>query len=191
MSILAEQIVKYEKLVGENIAEGSGFGWVAIGQKGRYNSWMNLLQDGRDTKNYPDLSILESKIWKCEDLLKNYIDNIKPTCFLDDLTVKNVLIENGTLQGLVDFDVVCYGDPLFFISLAQVGIVCDIGIDEKYLFYISELCRFWGLSIIQHKALALYSSIHGLHFLKHITKETQERERLLTKIDSWFQLIES
>jgi len=35
-------------------------------------------------------------------------------CFLDDLTTKNVIVQDGVLQGVVDFDHVCYGDPLFW-----------------------------------------------------------------------------
>jgi len=190
MSKLAEQIVKYEKIVGDSIKEGSGYGWVAIDQKGTFTSWVDLLQDRRDVEYSSDLRELVAKIWKCADLLNGYLANIKPTCFLDDLTVKNVLIKHGILQGLVDFDVVCYGDPLFFIALAEVGIVCDIGIDEKYLYYISELCKFWGLSNIQRKALALYSSMHGLHFLKRIITDFETRKRLVAKIESWLKLIE-
>ena len=52
---------------------------------------------------------------------------MEPICFLDDLTIKNVIVAEGKLQGIVDFDWVCYGDPLYMIALTQTAVVSDIG----------------------------------------------------------------
>ena len=43
----------------------------------------------------------------------------------------------GELQGMVDFDVVCYGDPLYMVGLTATAIVIDVGTRE--LFYVEEL----------------------------------------------------
>lgn len=43
--------------------------------------------------------------------------------FLDDLTTKNVLVHEGRLSGVVDVDVVCFGDPLSTPALTKVALV--------------------------------------------------------------------
>ena len=40
------------------------------------------------------------------------LEAVPPLPFLDDLTTKNVLVDGGRLSGVVDVDVVCFGDPL-------------------------------------------------------------------------------
>ena len=42
---------------------------------------------------------------------------------LDDITTKNVIVSAGELQGFVDFDNVCYGDPLYMLGLTMVAIL--------------------------------------------------------------------
>jgi aminoglycoside phosphotransferase (APT) family kinase protein len=49
--------------------------------------------------------------------LETYFSSVQPTYFLDDLTSKNVIVQDGELRGLVDFDVVCYDDPLYWLAL--------------------------------------------------------------------------
>ncbi len=40
------------------------------------------------------------------------LDVVRPVCFPDVTTTKNVLVHRGQLCGMVDVDCVCYGDPL-------------------------------------------------------------------------------
>ena len=93
-----------------------------------------------------------------------YFHSVPPTCFLDDITVKNVIVENGELQGLVDFDCVCYGDPLYWLALTAVGVISDVCARE--LFYVDELTRLWQLTPQEEQVLALYSAAMSLDFLR-------------------------
>ncbi|GAB6926152.1 hypothetical protein JCM10914A_01350 [Paenibacillus sp. JCM 10914] len=63
---------------------------------------------------------------------------VQPICFLDDITIKNVMIHAGELQGIIDLDWVCYGDPFYMLALTQTAIVSDIGIAG--MPYIEALC---------------------------------------------------
>lgn len=78
-----------------------------------------------------------------------------PTCFLDDITGKNVIIDNGELKGLIDLDHVCYGDPLYWLALTLVGLVCDIGAAGD--FYSAELIRLWSPTPLERRVLAYYA----------------------------------
>jgi aminoglycoside phosphotransferase (APT) family kinase protein len=104
---------------------------------------------------------------------------VPATCFLDDLTTKNVIVQDGVLQGVVDFDHVCYGDPLFWIALTSTAIVSDVG--EAYLTYTEELCESWGVDPLSAGALALYTAVHCHRFLANRSEEGPVwLERMLT-----------
>ena len=84
--------------------------------------------------------------------------------FLDDLTIKNVIMQNGALQGLIDFDVVCCGDPLFWLGLTLTVLIVDLGPREQ--FYGSELCRLMALTPEQRGWVALYAAWISLGFVQ-------------------------
>lgn len=116
-----------------------------------------------------------------------YLAQIPPTCFLDDVTVKNVIVENGELQGLVDFDVVCYGDPLYMVSLTQTGIASDT-MGEQEMFYIEELCRGFGVTEAQRRVIDFYSASHALDFVRFSTDADDAwREKMTGYIEKWLK----
>ena len=109
-------------------------------------------------------------------------------CFLDDLTIKNVIVEGGALRGLIDFDAVCYGDPLFWLGLTATVLVCDLGPRER--FYGDELCRLLALTPDQRRlAWPLYAAWISLGFLRDGSSargETDDwRARLNAAREAW------
>ena len=50
------------------------------------------------------------------------LEAVPPLPFLDDLTTKNVLVDGGRLSGVVDVDVVCFGDPLATLALTRASL---------------------------------------------------------------------
>jgi aminoglycoside phosphotransferase len=175
MTVLAQQIVDFERCVN-TLPLGQGFGWVALGQVAPFSSWAEVVQ--RDLK--PGREVLEvelfEKILFTAKSFAPYFAEVKPVCFLDDLTTKNAIVQNGILRGLVDFDVVCYGDPLYWLALTRVAIFADIG--ESGMFYANQLEHFWGVGKTQKAILDLYVVIHAIDFVKRTT-DNNARERLL------------
>ena len=119
-----------------------------------------------------------------------YFRAVPSTCFLDDITVKNVIIQHGELQGLVDFDCVCYGDPLYWLALTATGVVSDVGTRE--LFYVEELKRLWELTVEQEQIFALYSAAMSLDFIRRFSEvETPEwNARMLAAVERWMNTSE-
>ncbi|GCE23500.1 phosphotransferase family protein [Dictyobacter kobayashii] len=194
MTQLATQIVAFQRKVIA-LPAGSGYGYVALGGHGPYQSWYQLIED---TVTRP-LSVvrqgpLGEKVpdpWQKIARFETYLRHVPPTCFLDDLTIKNVLVQDGELQGIVDFDCVCYGDPLFTISLTQTGIVSDVG--EHGLFYIEELCRLWNVTEQQRQIINFYSAIHTIDFLQFDFEDTGESHtgwmnRMLQALQRWLDV---
>jgi aminoglycoside phosphotransferase (APT) family kinase protein len=166
MTTLAQQIVVFQRRV-MSLPEGYGFGWTPVGQIAPFSTWVDIVQ--RDLENGKQILDLigQSKFYRAIEVLaerfKNYFDEVRPVCFLDDITTKNVIVQHGQLSGLVDFDVVCYGDPLFWLALTQTAVVADIGSSGQ--FYVDELIRFWNPSSIEKRLIQFYSLLHGMDFV--------------------------
>ena len=159
MTRLAEQIVGFQKRVMA-LPTGTQFGYAALGETGQFASLWDFLHEGEAATR----GVTEPRL---ERLLRSHeacFRTAKPVCFLDDLTIKNVLVENGVLQGLIDFDFVCYGDPLFWLALTRVVIVLDLG--PRELFYADELCRLMVLTEEERRRVSLYAAWISLGFVQ-------------------------
>jgi aminoglycoside phosphotransferase (APT) family kinase protein len=95
--------------------------------------------------------------------LEPYFATLRPVCFLDDLTTKNVLAESGQLQGLIDFDVVCYGDPLMAVGTTLAHLTVDSG--DIGHFYGEELLRSYGATGDALRAVYFYGALWLVGFV--------------------------
>ncbi|WP_231571494.1 phosphotransferase family protein [Gordoniibacillus kamchatkensis] len=183
---LAEAIVSYQRQMA-NLPLGSGYGWVPIGDKGEFASWTDIVcRDFNSGLPNAQKELAPAEIERIEKRLERlapYLDQVRPVCFLDDVTTKNVMILNGELQGIVDLDCVCYGDPLYMISLTQTAICADIG--QADLFYIDELCRVWGLADEQRQIVDFYSLLFAMTFLGYFGDDVSGYRRMLSHIKRW------
>ncbi len=171
MTRLAEQITGFQRRV-MTLPLGTGYGYVGIGETGPYASWRELV-----CAEQVQASRFET-----------YFRQVPPVCFLDDITVKNVIVQNGELQGLVDFDCVCYGDPLYWLALTAVGVVSDVGAAGQ--FYVEELKRLWRLTSEQEQVLAFYCAFMAQGFVRRAAaQETWEwNNRMQNATEDWLAL---
>ncbi len=161
MTHLAEQIVGFQRQVMA-LPAGTGFGYAPLGETGPFASLWDLLQEGEAAT----VGVMEPRL---EALIRARADDFRqapPICFLEDMTTKNVIVQGGELQGLVDFDAVCYGDPLFWLGLTATVLVCDLGPRER--FYGDELCRLMALTAGQQRLVALYAAWISLGFVQRL-----------------------
>ena len=181
---LAETITEFQRQATTLPREG--FGWTHLGQSAPYKTWLDLVRRDLDEakralaeKGY---AALWTNVHARLQQHREYLENVPATCFLDDLTIKNVLVKQGELTGLIDFDWVCYGDPLYWLALTQTAIVSDIGVPGQ--FYLEELKRFWNVSPDQSRIVDFYAAVHTLDFLCRQQSEISQK-RLLKSIDKW------
>jgi len=167
MTELARRIVEIQRMVA-TLPIGQGYGWTPIGVRGPFANWSEIVCRNGACGGVDVLNGIES--------MADYLQGVSATCFLDDITMKNVIVDLGELQGIVDLDFVCYGDPLYMLALTETTAVLDVGFVA--LFYGNELRRFWGLSKVQEQATALYSAIHASSFLARTDIAGPSRERM-------------
>lgn len=182
--MLAKQIAAYQQRVA-TLPEGKGFGYAPLGEAAPFGSWFELVvaetRRNLSPQPTPEESYWQARVFGLLGTFAPYLSHIRPIPFLDDLTTKNVLIERGELQGLIDFDVVCYGDPLWTLGLTGCALVTDVGLEE--LSYLEALCRAYRLDEEQQKVVRLYASLFALTFFAHAGPD--EVARLIEALEMW------
>src|SRR5258708_2137255 len=106
MTRLATQILSFQRKVA-TLAPGTAFGYATIGEPGRFSTWWELVQHetlDRQTGSDATLNGWKDQLRQlAREKFMPYFEQVTPKCFLDDVTIKNVIVLNGELQGLVDF----------------------------------------------------------------------------------------
>jgi hypothetical protein len=93
-----------------------------------------------------------------------YLSEVRPVCFLDDLTTKNVMMCDGELSGVVDFDCVAFGDPLLHLGLTAAAVTADV--PGHCRFYVDELIRLSDASTgVRRHMVDLYEAVCLVNFL--------------------------
>lgn len=190
MTAVAERIAAYQRQAAR-LPRGERYGWVPIGHAGPFQTWPDLIRADRENHFRDSGGIVgERRLARLDERLERlaaYLAAVEPICFLDDLTIKNVIVEQGELRGIVDFDVVCYGDPLYWIALTQTAIVCDVG--EHRLFYADELCRAMDLDEAQREIVNVYAALFAGSFLEtcRANGDAEAERRLLDQLDDWLE----
>jgi aminoglycoside phosphotransferase (APT) family kinase protein len=158
MTMVAQQVVNCQRRLGA-LPQARRCGWAPIGGTGALANWSEAfgepctapLDDGTL------LSSLRARLCHVRLGLEPYLATIAPVCFLDDLTHKNVLVQNGVLRGIIDVDYACYGDPLLTVGATLAGIVSNMA--QPAEFYVDELIRFWNPDPSQLRAIHFYAAL--------------------------------
>ena len=112
---IAKEIVKIFRAL-EKLPTNGKYGWVGGDESRLVGSWTEIMKVQKiEERNNKTGVVGDELIQKSKELFeeyKGYFDSVPPTYYYDDLSSKNVLIENGKFSGLVDIDTIVYGDPL-------------------------------------------------------------------------------
>ena len=158
LSRLARQWVQFQRQVMQ-LPPSTGFGWAPIGHRAPLEQWTQVFGPGGPAASDDDscLGRLRCRLRHVRAGLEPYFRTVRPLCFLDDLTLKNILVDRGALSGIIDVDFVCYGDPLLVLG----GTLCEIEFEagQNRRFYGQELVRLWAPGAMEQRALWFYASL--------------------------------
>ena len=167
---IARHIVDVQRRAA-TLPHGAGFGYAhAPNSPGLHRTWRGVLdaslQRSREWTRSAGVMGEEAidRVTREVDRFDAYFKHVEPTCFLHDTTTKNVLVHQGKLSGIVDVDSVCYGDPLWVLSLTNMA-MRSMGADCVYVDAWSDAI---DLSIEEGRVLALYTALHCVAFLGEI-----------------------
>ncbi len=92
---------------------------------------------------------------------EEYIETVEPATFLYDLSVRNVIVDNGKITGIIDVDDVWFGDPLLAIGRGKT-ILFAMKQDIDFIEYWSESLR---LSEREKEMIELYALLYSVRFM--------------------------
>ena len=193
MTRLAETLSGYQKRVA-SLPESKGFGWAPVRRNAAGAHWTDifgLTSNAGPADDAPPLEHIRARLRAVRRSVEPYFASLRPICFLDDVTVRNVLVEHGELQGIIDVDFVCYGDPLMAVGTTLAHVAADVG--EAGHFYGDELIRCATPSWDAQRAIYFYGSLWLTGFLAaaETAGQTQRAAELLRATDAMLRNAEA
>ncbi len=171
-SMRADQMIRVAGHVSDcqrrvaSLPRSHGFGWAPVGQDAALAHWTDLFGTpaGAAFDDAPTpLARLRARLRTVRATLEPYFETCQPVCFLDDLTTKNVIVDNGTLSGFIDIDFVCYGDPLLQVGSTLAYLAADVGdTGRAYGDALIDRCALTGDA---RRAMYFYAGLWTTGFL--------------------------
>jgi aminoglycoside phosphotransferase (APT) family kinase protein len=183
---IATTVTDFQHRVAAHEAPASGgFGWVSLfGARRNHARWTDIFGEPAprtvhvDLRDRPDATLLDrcrGRLGLLRASLEDYFATLEPVCFLHDLTIKNVLVRDGELSGLIDFDSVCYGDPMMVLGVTLAHLEADVG--EAGRTYGEALLACWQPQGVRMRATGFYASLWATGFLA-AAQEAGDAERI-------------
>jgi hypothetical protein len=164
---LAHQLVHIQRAVG-SLPLGTGFGYAtAYDDPYLHPSWTQVILASLDRSHARIAAIGvvdQGHVERVRGLVHAFgkqLAAVEPRCFLDDITTKNVIVHHGVLRGIVDVDMVCFGDSLFTVALTRMALLAR-GWETSY---IDAWCAALELTPNQKRLLNLYTAVFCVDFL--------------------------
>lgn len=200
---IARQIINIQNTVAK-LPQNRGYGYLVSYEDEKYkNSWKEVIIKHleRSRSRIKENKIFDyKKVDKIEELLAKYdeyFNDIRPIPFLDDISSKNVLINQGKLSGIIDFDWICFGDKIYNIALTNMALIC-LNYDTKYIDYLMEEIK---ATEQEREILKLYTIIfcvdfmgeRGMKFNDKIIKVNQREVETLNKVyeELYYELLQT
>lgn len=175
--MIARDIVGIQNKVS-TLPQNSGYGYLTSYEDENFkNNWKEVIISHLDrSKN----RMKENKIFdyrkvdRIKELLylyDDYFNNIRPIPFLDDLSSKNILINEGKVSGVIDFDWICFGDRIYYIALTNMALIA-FRYDTRYVDYLMKEIK---ASEIEKDILKLYTLVFCVDFMSEKGMKFKDR----------------
>ena len=128
-STIAGQIAAVQRIVGD-LPPGRGYGYaVSYCDRTLHPTWAAVIDASlaRSRERIAAAGVVDvshvDRVAQMVERRRSVLGAVPPWAFLDDTTTKNVIVAEGRLSGIVDVDVVCYGDPLYVVALTRMSLL--------------------------------------------------------------------
>lgn len=124
--------------------------------------------------------------------MKSYFNSVVPTAYLDDISTKNLLIDNGHISGVVDIDEIAFGDKLTYIALMRIALL-NMEIDDCICDDI--LCEM-NADHAQKRAELFYCLMYCVDFMgeRGMTfngRKVEVSEEIIDRLNGIFEMIQN
>ncbi len=155
-SQIAKQVVEIQRRVSSiDIPTGTAWTWNSF-----IDEQLNRANERIKRKRYFDTEKIHT-IKKIRQEIKEYLDAVRPTPYLDDISTKNLLIYEGKVSGIIDIDWLGLGDMLTFVALTKVALL-NMDLDTRYIDYLLNEIH---PNTIEYKAFVFYCLLYCIDFM--------------------------
>lgn len=182
---IAHEVIEIQNRVSKlRVSVESDWSWNTFIEEMLCRAEMRISKNG-----YFDVAKVSQVRAIAEDL-SEYFSSIKPIPYLDDISTKNLLIENGRISGIIDVDWIGIGDMLTFVALTNVALL-NMGCDTDYAEYLLNEIKPTGL---QHKVFVFYSLMFCVDFMGErgatfLDKKVPVNREIIDRLNSIFEVL--
>jgi hypothetical protein len=129
------------------------------------------------------------RVEACLSRFSDYFNSVQPLPFLHDTTTKNVLVSDSGLQGIVDVDDLCFGDPLLVLALTRMALLAN----DWDTDYIHDWAYAWQLTGYQSEALDFYTALFCVTFMGEIGQKFNKDSAIIDneKVVRYLKILDS
>ncbi|MBD5149061.1 MAG: aminoglycoside phosphotransferase family protein [Oscillibacter sp.] len=150
---------------------------------------LNRAEERIKRKQYFDIKRV-SIVKNLRQEIQEYLDNVRPTPYLDDISTKNLLIYEGKLSGIIDIDWIGLGDMLTFAAMTKVALL-NMDLDTRYVDYLLDEIH---PNVIEYKAFIFYCLVYCVDFMgergmRFLDKTIPVNESIIKRLNDIFDTL--
>lgn len=182
---IAREVVEIQRKVSRlDIRVDAGWTWNSF-----IDEMLDRAEDRIGENHYFDINKIQI-IKKLRQEIQEYLDQVRPIPYLDDISTKNLLICEGKLSGIIDIDWMGLGDMLTFVALTKVALL-NMDLDIKYIDYLLDEIH---PNPTEYKAFVFYCLIFCVDFMgergmQFLDKKIPVNESIIRKLDDIFDVL--
>ena len=166
---------------------------ISVDEEWTWNSFIDELLNRADErmkrKHYFDIEKIHI-IKNMQQEIKGYLDAVRPTPYLDDISTKNLLIYEGAVSGVIDIDWIGLGDILTFVALTKVALL-NMNLDTRYIDHLLDEIY---PSKIEYKAFVFYCLLYCVDFMgergmQFLDKKIPVNESIIKRLNDIFDIL--
>ncbi len=153
---IAREVVAIQRKVSKiSVSPDTGWTWNSVVEE-----MLDRAEERIKRKHYFSIDKI-NRIRTLKQEMQEYLDKVRPTPYLDDISTKNLLIHDGKLSGIIDIDWMGFGDMLTFAAMTKVALL-NMELDTRY---VDALLDEMHPSTIEYKAFAFYCLMYCVDFM--------------------------
>lgn len=182
---IAKEVIAIQRKVSKaEIRADAGWTWRCF-----LDEMQNRAEERIKRKHYFDVDKVYI-IKKLQQEIQEYLDKVQPTPYLDDISTKNLLIDEGKLSGIIDIDWIGFGDMLTFVAMTRVALL-NMDLDTKYVDYLLEEIH---PDKTEYKAFVFYCLLYCVDFMgergmQFLDKKIPVNENIIKRLNDIFDLL--
>lgn len=133
----------------------------------KFSSWQDVLTGILDrtehelaasgSPNIRYVALVRKEIARAEE----YLFAVAPVAFLYDTNIRNVIIHNGQISGIIDVDEVTFGDPLLSLGFTKTYLL----LAKEDTGFVECWCKALDCTAVDLGIIDLYALVYAVRFM--------------------------